>query len=118
MKATKSISAIYAGLAMILGVLIAGELFGADTVRRSNPFASPSIDAVIRSKNSNRIVLTPSDDFKGARRSHSNWPVIAAQVTSDVPEAVEVTRSIGRSFLPHTACNQLQMWPFGEFYRV
>ena len=63
MKATKSISAIYAGLAMILGVF-KGELFGADTVRRSNPFASPSVDAVIRSKNSNQIVLTPSDDFK------------------------------------------------------
>jgi hypothetical protein len=77
MKATDSISAIYAGLAMILGVFIAGELFGTDTVRRSNPFASPSIDAVIRSKNSNRLVLTPSDDFK-VRRSHSNRPVIAA----------------------------------------
>jgi len=64
MKATKSISAIYAGLAMILGVFIAGEIFGADTVRRSNPFASPSIDAAIRSKNSNRVVLTPSDDFE------------------------------------------------------
>ena len=64
MKATKSISAIYAGLAMILGVFIAGELFGAGTVRRSNPFASPSIDAAIRSKNSNRVVLTPSDDFE------------------------------------------------------
>lgn len=64
MKATKSISAIYAGLAMILGVFIAGELFGADPVRRSNPLASPSLDALIRSKKSNRIVLTPSDDFK------------------------------------------------------
>ena len=65
MKATKSINAIYAGLAMILGVFIAGELFGADIVRRSNPFTGPNIDAVIRSKNSSRIVLTPYNDFKG-----------------------------------------------------
>lgn len=38
MKAKNSINAIYAGLAMILGVFIAGELFGADMMRKSNPF--------------------------------------------------------------------------------
>lgn len=46
MKATKSIGAIYAGLAMLLGVFIAGELFGADTVRRSNP-CRPSSEPIM-----------------------------------------------------------------------
>jgi hypothetical protein len=41
MKAKNSINAIYAGLAMILGVFIAGELFGADMMRKSNPFKGP-----------------------------------------------------------------------------
>ena len=41
MKSKKSINAIYAGLAMILGVFLAGELFGADMMRKSNPFKGP-----------------------------------------------------------------------------
>ena len=42
MKSKKSINAIYAGLAMILGVFIAGELFGADMMRKSKATLSHS----------------------------------------------------------------------------
>ena len=42
MKSKKSINAIYAGLAMILGVFIAGELFGADMMRKSKDTLSHS----------------------------------------------------------------------------
>lgn len=52
MTSKKSINAIYAGLAMILGVFIAGELFGADMMRKSNPFKGPKANTgtVIHSK--------------------------------------------------------------------
>ena len=66
MKAKNSINAIYAGLAMILVVFIAGELFGAEMMRKSKPFKGPKANTgrVIHSQEGNNMVLTVSDDFK------------------------------------------------------
>jgi hypothetical protein len=81
MNARKSINAIYAGLAMILGVFIAGELFGADMMSRSNSFKGPKANtgSVIHSKEENKMVLTLSDDFKAPDAPDPHWQVIDSQ---------------------------------------
>ena len=62
----KSINAIYDGLAMMLGVFIAGELFGDDMMRNTNAFRGAKADTrtVIHSKERDKTVLTLLNDFK------------------------------------------------------
>ena len=84
MNSTKSTKALGLGLATFAGgLLVAGQLFAAEMLHKSEPFKGPKANTgfVTSSSESGKIMLALSDDFKTPDTPDPHWQVVDSKGT-------------------------------------
>jgi hypothetical protein len=79
MNSTKTTKALGLGLASFIGgLLVAGQLFAAELVRKSGPFKGPKANTgfVTASMEGGKILLALSNDFKTPDTPDPHWRVV------------------------------------------